>query len=408
MADAAAGPARAKTADAAAAGPGPSTASAKAPAAAAAAPTPGPASAKAPDTAAATPAPAAGPASAKAPAAAAPAAAPAPAAGPASAKVPAAAAPAPAAAPSTASAISEEEVSALLDKPDLQKVRPYDFTTQRINRTQLPMLEIVSKSFADLMGVSLTTLVGNEVTVHFTALDSSKAGDLQASLPVPASLLSVHLKPLPGIAFVTVEPKLLLALLDAFFGGSGRAISDVQAAIAPAGQRFLTLMVQACSADLTAAWLPVAPLTLEVVKVETNPRLMHLGAPQDPMLVLKYTLEFDANSGRMDWLIPESMLGPVRENLASDGGVAPLRKTQAAWEPQLRAALMDTILETRAILAEAQISFRELVQLVPGDIIPIGAPQEVTLFVGDVPLYRGRFGVSQGRNSLKILPGGSA
>jgi hypothetical protein len=24
---------------------------------------------------------------------------------------------------------------------------------------------------------------------------------------------------------------------------------------------------------------------------------------------------------------------------------------------------------------------------------------------GDVPLYRGRFGISQGRNALKILPG---
>jgi hypothetical protein len=28
--------------------------------------------------------------------------------------------------------------------------------------------------------------------------------------------------------------------------------------------------------------------------------------------------------------------------------------------------------------------------------------------VGDVPLHRGRFGVSQGRNALKIIPGGPA
>jgi flagellar motor switch protein FliM len=46
--------------------------------------------------------------------------------------------------------------------------------------------------------------------------------------------------------------------------------------------------------------------------------------------------------------------------------------------------------------------------LTPGDIIPIEAPQHVTLLAGEVPLYRGRFGVSQGRNALKIIPGGSA
>ncbi len=54
------------------------------------------------------------------------------------------------------------------------------------------------------------------------------------------------------------------------------------------------------------------------------------------------------------------------------------------------------------------MSLRELVRLSPGDIIPIEPPQEVTLLVGDVPLHRGRFGVSQGRNALKIIPGGPA
>ena len=97
---------------------------------------------------------------------------------------------------------------------------------------------------------------------------------------------------------------------------------------------------------------------------------------------------------------------PVREALAADGGQKALRK-QDAWAPVLTTALQDAELDTRAILAEAQISLRELVRLSPGDIIPIEAPQHATLLAGDVPLYRGRFGVSQGRNAIKILPGGS-
>src|ERR1700688_2756518 len=54
----------------------------------------------------------------------------------------------PTAAPPAAT-ISEEEVSALLDKKAADGPRPYDFTAQRINRTPLPLLEVVSKSFAD-------------------------------------------------------------------------------------------------------------------------------------------------------------------------------------------------------------------------------------------------------------------
>jgi flagellar motor switch protein FliM len=247
-------------------------------------------------------------------------------------------------------------------------------------------------------------LMGRDATMQFTSLESAKSADLQAALPVPASLAVVRLKPLPGFAFVSVEPSLLLTLLDGFFGGSGRATADPQAAIAPAAQRFLALMLRTFTADLTAAWAPVMPLELELVKQETNPRLVQLGAPLEALLVVKFTVEFGARSGRIDWLLPETLLAPVREALAADGGQTTLRK-QDAWAPVLTAALQDAVLDTRAVLAQAQISLRELVRLSPGDIIPIEPPQQVTLFAGDVPLHRGRFGVSQGRNALKILPG---
>lgn len=303
-------------------------------------------------------------------------------------------------------AISEEEVSALLEKSDASGVRPYDFTAQRINRMQLPLLEVVSKSFAERAGASLSALLGRDASMQFTALESAKSADLLAALPVPASLAVVRLKPLPGFAFISVEPALLLTLLDGFFGGSGRATTDPQAAVAPAAQRFLALMLRSLAVDLSAAWAPVTPLEFELVKQETNPRLVQLGAPQESVLVLKFSVEFGARSGHMDWLLPEALLAPVRETLAADGGQTTLRK-QEAWGPALTAALQGAEVDTRAILAQAQISLRELVRLAPGDIIPIEAPQQVMLYAGDVPLYRGRFGISQGRNALKIVSGAS-
>jgi flagellar motor switch protein FliM len=309
--------------------------------------------------------------------------------------------------PQPRAAISDEEVSALLEKNAADSARPYDFTAQRINRMQLPLLEVVSKSFAERAGASLSALLGRDASMQFTSLESAKSADLQAALPLPASLAVVRLKPLPGFAFVSVEPALLLTLLDGFFGGSGRANADSQAAIAPAAQRFLALMLKSFTADLTAAWAPVTPVELELVKQETNPRLVQLGAPQESLLVLKFTVEFGARSGRIEWLLPEALLAPVREILAADGGQTTLRK-QEAWAPAITTGLQDAEIDMRAILTQAQISLRELVRLSPGDIIPIEQPQQVTLLAGDVPLYRGRFGVSQGRNALKILSGASS
>jgi flagellar motor switch protein FliM len=303
--------------------------------------------------------------------------------------------------------ISNEEVAALLEKSGKEAtatVRPYDFAAQRINRTQLPLLEEINKNFGDRAGASLSGLLGRDASLHFDSLDSVKSADLQATLPVPATIAVVRLKPLPGLAYVCVEPALLLTLLDGFFGGSGRANADPQAAVSPAAQRFLNLMLRSFAADLAAAWLPVSPVELELVKQETNPRLVQLGGPLESVIVARFTVEFAARSGRIDWLLPDALLSPIRDALAGDGGAAPVRK-QEAWAPALTNALQDAQLDTRAVLAQAKISLRELVRLAPGDIIPIDAPQQVTLLAGDVPLYRGRFGISQGRNALKILPG---
>jgi len=303
--------------------------------------------------------------------------------------------------------ISDEEVQALLEKSGKESrdaVRPYDFAAQRISQTQLPLLEIIHKNFADRAGASLSGLLGRDAVMHFESLESVKSADLQASLPVPASCAVVRLKPLPGFAYVSVEPALLLTLLDGFFGGTGRANADPQAAIAPAAQRFLALMLKSFTADLTAAWAPVSPIELELVKQETNPRLVQLGGPLESVVVVRFNVEFAARSGRIDWLLPDALLAPIRDTLAGDGAAAPVRK-QEAWAPALTTALQEAQLDTRAVLAQAQISLRELVRLSPGDIIPIEAPQQVTLLAGNVPLYRGRFGISQGRNALKILPG---
>jgi flagellar motor switch protein FliM len=303
--------------------------------------------------------------------------------------------------------ISDEEVAALLEKNGKENnaVRPYDFGAQRINRMQLPLLEEINRNFADRAGASLSSLLGRDAGMHFESLESVKCADLQASLPVPATLAVVRLKPLPGFAYVSVEPALLLTLLDGFFGGSGRANADPHAATAPAAQRFLALMLRSFTADLTAAWQPVSPVELELVKQETNPRLVQLGGALESVVVARFNVEFAARSGRIDWLLPDAMLSPIREVLTGDGGASPMRK-QEAWAPLLTTALHDVQLDTRAVLAQAQISLRELVKLSPGDIIPIEAPQQVTLLVGNVPLYRGRFGIAQGRNALKIFPGG--
>src|SRR5258708_12620126 len=94
--------------------------------------------------------------------------------------------------------ISNEEVEALLERTGKEAagaVRPYDFAAQRINRTELPLLEEINKNFGDRAGASLAGLLGRDVSLHFDALESLKSADLQPSLPLPAPTPPVRLTP---------------------------------------------------------------------------------------------------------------------------------------------------------------------------------------------------------------------
>ena len=314
-----------------------------------------------------------------------------------------AAAVAPAAAASNA-VISDEEASALLEKNVSSGVRVFDMTAQKINRTRLPNLEYVARTFAARASASLSKLLGREASVKFDALDRGKCGDLLAALPNPASIAIVNLKPLPEQSLLSVDPPLLLALLDGFFGGSGRVSADPMAAASTAAQRFLGVMLRSFGADMTAAWVPVAPIELEVLQQQHDVRFLHFGPAQQSLIIVRFVIEFGAVSGAFQWLLPETQIASVREQLSADGS-SPQSKPQEPWAPALSAGLQLAQIETRAVLGHAQISLRQLVQLVPGDVIPIDAPERVVLRAEDVPLYNGRFGVSQGHNALKILNG---
>ena len=207
---------------------------------------------------------------------------------------------------------------------------------------------------------------------------------------------------------VSVEPALLLTLLDGFFGGIGpgqRRSAGRHRAGRAAISRSDAAQLRGGSGRRLGA---VSPVELELVKQETNPRLVQLGGALESVVVARFTVEFAARSGRIDWLLPDALLSAHPRG----AGRRRRRKRRCAsrkpGRPCSPGRCKRRELDTRAILAQAQISLRELVRLSPGDIIPIEAPQQVTLLAGDVPLYRGRFGISQGRNALKILPGAPA
>lgn len=300
--------------------------------------------------------------------------------------------------------ISDEEANALLGAaPSDGGVRPYDLCAGlRITRGRLPTLELLHEVFTRQFRPSLFQLLKREPEITFQGVQPLKTSEYLATLSSNACIGIVSARPLPGQVLFTLDPTLIYLMVDTYFGGSGRSVERApDKPLTPTELRFGQMIIKLACNDLANAWRPVAELQFEWLKHETNPHFVNVAAPADTLLVNRFNIALANGSGSLDFVLPPAFVEPVREQLAAATAQGPASK-EGSWAGAFGAVLVDAQLEVRAVLTEVEVSLRDLVRLKPGDVVPIEPPREVTLLAGDVPVHRARFGVSRGRNALRL------
>ena len=100
------------------------------------------------------------------------------------------------------------------------EARPYDFQNQmRIVRGRMPTLEMINERFARLFRVSLYNLLRRSPEISVAPVAIKKFSEYVHTLHVPTNLNLVKINPFRGTALVVLDPKLVFAVVDNFFGG---------------------------------------------------------------------------------------------------------------------------------------------------------------------------------------------
>ncbi|TCT23263.1 flagellar motor switch protein FliM [Thermomonas haemolytica] len=310
--------------------------------------------------------------------------------------------------------LSQDEIDALLHgvdsgvvdtepPPAPGEVRAYDFATQeRIIRGRLPTLEMVNERFARTWRIGLFNLLRRSADLSVRGIDMVRFGEYMHSLHVPTNLNLVKMKPLRGTAIVMFEPRLVFTVVDSFFGGNGKYHTRIEGReFTPTEMRVIQLLLKQTFADFTEAWAPVMQVEFEYLNSEVNPHFANIISPREYIVVCRFHVDLEGGGGELHLALPWAMLEPIREQL--DAGVQSDRvEKDESWTRALRAQLQDAEVELSSVLAERQISLRELSRLKVGDVIPLDIRQEVPLQVEHLPLFSGEFGVHNGRNAVKI------
>jgi flagellar motor switch protein FliM len=309
--------------------------------------------------------------------------------------------------------LSQDEIDALLHgvsdgEVEVEKdaepgdVQFYDLTSQdRIVRGRMPGLERTNERFARQLRTGFRGLLRRGLDVNYEGMQIQKFGEYFNSLFVPTSINVVRLHPLPGNALVVMDARLVYLLVDNFFGG-GRFHAKVE------GREFTqaeTLVVdkvlETLFEELQKAWGGIAAIRVQLLQKEVSPDAAGVYNTNDIAVISSFSVEFDVSGGKLHIVVPYTMIEPIKDLLdKSNVNESDVRDNR--WEMALKENMKDARVDLNCVVADTEVSLREVIDLAVGDVIPIEAPDPI-LFANDVPLFRVRMGSLKGNLALQVL-----
>ena len=288
---------------------------------------------------------------------------------------------------------------------EVSGIVPYDLTSQeKIIRGRLPTLDIINQLFSRLFKNTFSTLMRKSVNVSTVSTDTIKFGDFIRSLPVPSSLHIFRMEPLRGHGLIVVESKLVFAVVDTFFGGSGANEAKITDRDFSAIEiRMTKTVILSVLHDLEEAWRPVHTVTTSFVRSEVNPQFAAIVPPTDIVLVILFEIEMENISGTLTICLPYAAIEPVIPKLKAQFQSEELEVDQV-WVRRLRAELLSTDIEIIAELGGTQITPEELMHFKVGDTLILGndVTDPLILKVEGNPKFKGFPGVSRGNKAIQI------
>jgi flagellar motor switch protein FliM len=316
---------------------------------------------------------------------------------------------------STADLLSQDEIDALLHGVDDGEVeteapaeeasndtRPYDFANQeRIVRGRMPTLEMINERLARYFRVSVFNFLRRSAEISVSGIQIQKFSEFIQSLFVPTNLNIIRMAPLRGRALVVMEPRLVFTAVDNFFGGGGQFYNKVEGReFTPTEMRIIQLILDLLFKDLAEAWKPVMEIDFEYINSEVNPQFANIVSPSEIVVISTIHIELEGGGGDLNIVIPYSMIEPIRELL--DAVTSDRGEVDDRWQESLRKEVMRSEVPLHSVLVEKIVNLKDVMQFKEGDIIPIDMPESVQLIAEDVPVFRGKLGVSDGNYAIQI------
>ncbi|WP_375285461.1 flagellar motor switch protein FliM [Sphingomonas sp.] len=267
----------------------------------------------------------------------------------------------------------------------------------------LHSVQHLSARFARSLRGVFEPLVRQEVRCWAEPLVVQRFADYRTERPdTLTAWLPLAMAPAEGGALLVLDGRFALELLDLFFGGTGVAPVELPGEFSPAAAAMIRRLGAMIAEPLAAAWEPLTHIAFAPGNVEANPALLGDLDGDDALIVTRFGLARGEDKPVfLDLCYPVAAMKPHGTALTGKVVAKPV-EPDAAWQNALTRAAMQVTFPVRSVLAEPVVPLSVLINLKPGDVIPISFTNDVPIMVGGDKLGTGTVGTSNGHAAIKI------
>lgn len=271
----------------------------------------------------------------------------------------------------------------------------------------LGVLNVINERFVRYFKIGILNVLRSSIKVTPEKVQVMTYREYISNLQAPLAVNTVSLNPLQGSALVTLDPSIIFAALDNFFGGPGGGMTELSPlrTFTPTEANINKIIVDVLFGSLQEAWAPVLPIKCKSKDLVSNPASVKLTDNDQLVVVSRFKTELGQKAkGNIDVVYLYGSLKPIRDSLESRvQSSSEVTSSKVSWTADLMAAAMDAEVDINVILGEIKTTYKDFENMSEGDVIYFKKPSYAKVRANGIAVFEGDIGTKEAHMAIQFV-----
>lgn len=304
------------------------------------------------------------------------------------------------------SSFDQGEVEVSTHEEHAKKVVPYDFKRpERIARDQLRAIETLHEVFCRNVQAVISGWLRTILDIRVSSVDQLTYAEFINSLPNPTCFNVLSCEPLEGNFILEVNPVVAFMVIERLLGSAKGSTSLPERPLTDLEWKLVDRIISRFLTGLQEVWASISNVTFKVTGRESNPQLMPIMPPNEPVVAVAIEFSMGEYKGHVNVCIPVMSVENIMDKISTHTWFVKKKDSGVLKQETITETLAGAQLTLSAFFLDHYIKIGDLQSLQVGDIIVTSHHEQdpLTICVESKPKYLGIIGSIKEKRAVRVI-----